>query len=134
MDAGVLVDEQGERRGKRRLGCRINEVNDPSACAKRAIFVISKKAKGSCVALGVCADPVSAHGALLELSSHSSCLALASPCYWQHKLPLPCPLSLQLLVAGLQILGSLMLEWHFGLAGIVYKHRALMLSPKPLES
>lgn len=100
----------------------------------RELFVISKEAKGSRVASGGCANPISAHGAFLELSSHWSCLALASPFPWQLMLPLPCPLSLQLLVTGLEILGPLMLEWHFGLAGIVYKHRALMLSPKPLES
>lgn len=67
-------------------------------------------------------------------SAHApAALALASRFPWQHMLPLPCPLSLQFVATVLQIPGPLMLEWHFGLAGIVYKHGALMLSPKPLE-
>lgn len=133
IEAGVLVDEQGERRGKRRLGWRINEVNDPSAYARRAVCNEQGGRRILCGLRCVCRSCPSP-GAFLELSSHCSCLGPCFPLPLEHMLPLPCPLCLQFLVTGLEILGPLMLEWHFGLAGIVYKHRALMLSPKPLES
>lgn len=135
MDAGVLVDVQGERRRERTggLGWRFNEVKDFYTLGACKLSVIRKEAKRQtlCSLWSGWINPISVYGVLwssartpaawpsLPLAAHAASPLPPLP-------PAPCD--------RLQILGPMMLEWHFGLAGIVYKHRALMLSPRPLES